>query len=111
LASTRQQKGTASTGLQVGTMEWVSENIDNDANAQWDGKLGIWPIGKYKAAERNSKHRPAGTMEWVSENIDNENYRDMLVNQYLVIFELFIFHVSQQRVGGDHEQVAVGTMG
>jgi hypothetical protein len=57
---------------------------DHHANAQWDGKIGIWPIGKYKAAERNSKHRPAGTMEWVSENVDNENYRDMLINNVLV---------------------------
>jgi hypothetical protein len=62
----------------------ASPRWDHHTNSQWDGKIGIWPIGKYKVAERNSKHRPAGTMEWVSETVDNENYRDMLVNNVLV---------------------------
>jgi hypothetical protein len=53
---------------------------DPHTNTQWDGKIGIWPIGKYKAAARSSVHRPAGTMEWHNETIDNDVYRDLLVN-------------------------------
>jgi hypothetical protein len=57
---------------------------DPHTNTQWDGKIGIWPIGKAKPAARSSVHRPAGTMEWHNENIDNDVYRDLLVNNVLV---------------------------
>jgi hypothetical protein len=49
-------------------------------NTQWDGKIGIWPIGNYTTAKRNSKHRPAGTTEWENHNVDHELYRDMMVD-------------------------------
>jgi hypothetical protein len=53
---------------------------DHTANKQWDGKIGLWPIGKYTLAQRSSKHRPAGTVEWDNENVDHELYRDMMIN-------------------------------
>jgi hypothetical protein len=53
---------------------------DHHAKKQWDGKIGIWPIGKYTVAQRNSVNRAAGTVEWESENIDHELYRDLMVN-------------------------------
>jgi hypothetical protein len=53
---------------------------DPARHSMWDGKLGMWPIGKYTLAQRNSIHRPAGTIEWENETIDNESYRDLLVN-------------------------------
>ena len=31
---------------------------------RWDGKLGIWPIGRWVKAQKNSCNRLAGTMEW-----------------------------------------------
>ena len=49
---------------------------DPHTNSQWDGKIDIWPIGKYKAAERTSVHRPAGTIEFVCKNVENENYKE-----------------------------------
>jgi len=49
----------------------------------WDGKIGMWPIGKYKAAARSSVNRPRGTIEWVNETIDQESYKDLLVNNVL----------------------------
>jgi hypothetical protein len=56
---------------------------DHHTNTQWDGKIGIWPIGKYTLAQRSSVNRPAGTVEWENENIDHEVYRDLLVNHVL----------------------------
>jgi hypothetical protein len=53
---------------------------DHHANKQWDGKIGIWPIGKYTVAQRNSVNRPAGTIEWENVNINHELYRDLLVD-------------------------------
>ena len=35
---------------------------DTRANAQWDGKIGLWPIGEMEPAQRTSIHRPGGTM-------------------------------------------------
>jgi hypothetical protein len=59
---------------------------DFHTHTQWDGKIGIWPIGKYTQAQRNSIHRPAGTLEWENVNMCNELYRDMLID--LVIPEI-----------------------
>jgi hypothetical protein len=53
---------------------------DHHTHSQWDGKIGLWPIGKYTKAQRNSKHRPAGTTEWENHNVDHELYRDMMVD-------------------------------
>jgi hypothetical protein len=53
---------------------------DSHRNMQWDGKLGIWPIGNYTLAQRSSVNRPAGTTEWENVNMCNDLYRDMLLN-------------------------------
>jgi hypothetical protein len=53
---------------------------DHHANKQWDGKIGIWPIGRYTVAQRNIVNRPAVTTEWENINIDHELYRDLLVD-------------------------------
>jgi hypothetical protein len=53
---------------------------DHHTNTQWDGKIGIWPIGNYTVAQRNSINRPAGTIEWENQNVDHELYRDMMVD-------------------------------
>jgi hypothetical protein len=45
----------------------------------WDGKLGMWPFGSHKPAERSSCKRPKGTMVWWNENVDAETYRAMLM--------------------------------
>lgn len=54
---------------------------DPNTNSMWDGKLGIWPIGKYTKAQRRSVNREAGTTEWENETIDNDAYRHLLVNK------------------------------
>ena len=49
----------------------------------WDGKIGIWPIGEWKAAQRSSVHWPAGTMEFKSKSVDQDTYRELLCNEVL----------------------------
>jgi hypothetical protein len=57
---------------------------DFHTHSQWDGKIGLWPIGKYTLAQQSSKHRPAGTTEWENVNMMcNDLYRDMLINYVL----------------------------
>jgi hypothetical protein len=51
-----------------------------NTHSMWDGKIGIWPIGKYVLAQRSSRNRPAGTLEWENENICNDYYRDLMIN-------------------------------
>ena len=50
----------------------------------WDGKIGIWPIGRMIPAQRGSCNRPAGTLEWHNENIDQEVYRALLLNEVVL---------------------------
>ena len=49
----------------------------------FDGKIGIWPIGYMKPAERSSVNRPKGTPEWVSVKVDRIQYRNILMYQLL----------------------------
>jgi hypothetical protein len=46
----------------------------------WDGKIGIWPIGRFDRAQRSSVHRPAGARVWVNEGVGHEKHKDMLLN-------------------------------
>jgi hypothetical protein len=56
---------------------------DHTTNTMWDGKLGIWPIGSYVLAQRNSVNRAAGTTEWRNETVDKERYKDFLINNVI----------------------------
>lgn len=49
----------------------------------WDGKIGIWPIGRIGVAKRNSTKRPAGTPVWESETVDKDKYRQLLISEVL----------------------------
>ena len=61
--------------VRVGTRE--------DNQRMWDGKIGIWPIGDWKAAQRASVNRPAGTMEFHGRSVDRDTYREYLVNKVI----------------------------
>jgi len=85
--------------------------MDHTTRSMWDGKIGMWPIGKYKAAARSSVNRPRGTIEWVNETIDQESYKDLLVNNVLpAILEKwphgqfqevdFVVRIQQDGAGG-----------
>ena len=49
----------------------------------WDGKIGIWPIGRMKPAERSSVNWPAGTLEWENVSVDRDKYRQMMITEVL----------------------------
>jgi hypothetical protein len=49
----------------------------------WDGKIGIWPVGRVELAQRRSANRAQGTPVWKNENIDREKYRQLLIDEVL----------------------------
>ena len=60
---------------------------DPHRNAYWDGKLGIWPVGSWKPAQRTSIQRAAGTMVWHNETVTRDVYRRLLVQKLLPAIE------------------------
>ena len=51
-----------------------------DYHKHWDGKLGMWPVGRYDRARRSSVNRPAGTRVWVDETMDSTKYKEMMMD-------------------------------
>ena len=49
----------------------------------WDGKIGIWPVGRIEPARRRSANRPRGTPVWKNEKIDRNKYRELLIDEVL----------------------------
>ena len=52
-------------------------------NKWWDGKIGIWPIGEWVPAKRDSANRPKGTPVWKNTSITRDVYRALLVEKVL----------------------------
>ena len=48
-------------------------------NAWFDGKIGIWPIGKWELAKQSSKKHAKGTPVWKNQCIMWEVYREYLI--------------------------------
>jgi hypothetical protein len=53
---------------------------DYAANPQWDGKLGIWPIGHWDVARRTSVNQRAGTPVWKNDTMDKVRYQEMMMD-------------------------------
>jgi hypothetical protein len=53
---------------------------DHSTNTMWDGKLGMWPIGNFVLAQRNSVNRAAGTKEFKNKTVDREMYKQLLMD-------------------------------
>jgi len=49
----------------------------------WDGKIGIWPIGRLKHAQRASANRPVGAAEWEAESVDQAKCKCLLLNDII----------------------------
>jgi len=49
----------------------------------WDGKIGMWPIGRIVHAKKASKNRPVGTPEWESESVDRAKHKCLLLNDII----------------------------
>ena len=56
---------------------------DTNKNAWFDGKIGIWPIGKWEPAKRKSKNRAKGTPVWKNQLINRDVYREYLIQKLL----------------------------
>ena len=56
---------------------------DTNKNAWFDGKIRIWPIGKWELAKRSSKKRTKGTPVWKNQCITWEVYREYLIQKLL----------------------------
>ena len=56
---------------------------DTNKNAWFDGKIGIWPIGKWEPAKRKSKKRAKGTPVWKNQLINRDVYREYLIQKLL----------------------------
>jgi hypothetical protein len=49
----------------------------------FNGKIGMWPIGEWVAARRNSRNRPAGTLEWKNVPVTKEIYKGLMIDEVL----------------------------
>ena len=56
---------------------------DMRRNAWFDGKIGIWPIGKWEPAKQSSKKRAKGTPVWKNQCITRDVYREYLIQKFL----------------------------
>ena len=56
---------------------------DTNKKAWFDGKIGIWPIGKWEPAKRSSKKRAKGTPVWKNQLINWDVYREYLIQKFL----------------------------
>ena len=52
-------------------------------NAWFDGKIGIWRIGKWEPAKRSSKKRSKGMPVWRKQCITMDVYREFLIQKFL----------------------------
>ena len=58
---------------------------DTRKNAWFDGKTGIWPIGKWELAKRSSKKRTKGMPVWKNQFITWDFYRAYLIQKFLPV--------------------------
>ena len=56
---------------------------DTRRNAWFDGKIGIWPIGKWEPAKRSSKKCAKGTPVWKNQCISWDVYCEYLIEKFL----------------------------
>ena len=56
---------------------------DTRRNAWFDGKIGIWPIGKWEPAKRSLKKHAEGTSVSKNQCITRDVYREYLIKKFL----------------------------
>ena len=50
-------------------------HYDPNRKCEWDGKIGIWPIGDFVPAKQTTKKRKVGTLVWRNKNVTKDVYR------------------------------------
>ena len=53
--------------------------------AWFDGKIGIWPIGKWEPAKRSLKKHAKGMPVWKNQCITRDVYREYLIEKFLPV--------------------------
>ena len=56
---------------------------DTRKNTWFDGKIGIWPIGKWDPAKRSSKKCAKGMPVWKKQSITQDVYHEYLIQKFL----------------------------
>ena len=56
---------------------------DTNKNAWFDGKIGIWPIGKWESAKQSLKKHAKGTPVWKNQCIMRDVYQEYLIQKLL----------------------------
>ena len=56
---------------------------DTNKNAWFDGKIGIWPIGKWEPAKQSSKKCAKGMPVWKNQCITRDVYCEYLIQKFL----------------------------
>ena len=56
---------------------------DTNKNTWFDGKIGIWPIGKWEPAKQSSKKHAKGTPVWKNQCITQDVYCEYLIQKFL----------------------------
>ena len=56
---------------------------NTNKNAWFDGKIGIWPIGKWEPAKQSSKKRAKGMPVWKNQSITRDVYWEYLIQKLL----------------------------
>ena len=56
---------------------------DTNKNTWFDGKIGIWPIGKWESAKWSLKKRAKGMPVWKNQCITRDVYREYLIEKLL----------------------------
>ena len=54
-----------------------------DKNTWFDGKIGIWPIGKWELVKQSSKKRAKGMPVWKNQCTTQDVYREYLIQKFL----------------------------
>ena len=57
--------------------------FDTNKNAWFDGKIGIWPIGKWEPAKWSLKKRTKGMPVWKNQSIMRDVYWEYLIQKLL----------------------------
>ena len=61
----------------------VKPRFNPCSNSQWDGKLGIWPIGDWELVKQKLKNRPKGTLAWKTKIVTKEVYWGLLISKLI----------------------------
>jgi hypothetical protein len=61
--------------------------MDPSTKTMWDGKLGIYPIGEYYQAQKNTKKQNRGDLKWKNMNVNAEVYLETMREVVIQIAE------------------------